>query len=113
MRLQPVIDHHAVTAPRQARSQRTFERILAALGELLAEKSFDQVAMAELAQRAGCAVTSIYARFKDKRSMIAANSSGTSGLISRIGRNSPARSTSALMLTGGSRSGNWPVSAVP
>jgi AcrR family transcriptional regulator len=72
MRLQPVIDHDAVTAPRQARSQRTLERILDALGGLLAEKSFDQIAMAELAERAGCSVTSIYARFKDKWSMIAA-----------------------------------------
>jgi AcrR family transcriptional regulator len=72
MRLQPVIDHDTVTAPRQERSQRTLERILAALGELLSEKSFDQISMVELAERAGCAVTSIYARFKDKWSMIAA-----------------------------------------
>jgi AcrR family transcriptional regulator len=54
------------------RSQRTLERILTALGELLSEKSFDQISMVELAERAGCAVTSIYARFKDKWSMIAA-----------------------------------------
>ena len=72
MRLQPLIDHDAVTAPRQERSQRTLERILVALGELLSEKSFDQISMVELAERAGCAVTSIYARFKDKWSMIAA-----------------------------------------
>jgi len=72
MRLQAVIDHDAVTAPRQERSQRTLERILRALGELLAEKSFDRISMAELARRAGCSVTSIYARFKDKGSMIAA-----------------------------------------
>jgi AcrR family transcriptional regulator len=72
MRLQAVIDHDTVTAPRQERSQRTLERILAALGELLSEKSFDQISMVELAERAGCAVTSIYARFKDKWSMIAA-----------------------------------------
>jgi AcrR family transcriptional regulator len=72
MRLQAVIEHDAVTAPRQERSQRTLERILAALGELLSEKAFDEISMAELAERAGCAVTSIYARFKDKWSMIAA-----------------------------------------
>jgi len=72
MRLQPVLDHDAVTAPQQERSQRTLERVLTALGELLSEKSFDQISMVELAERAGCAVTSIYARFKDKWSMIAA-----------------------------------------
>ena len=72
MRLQSVLDHDAVTAPRQERSQRTLERILTALGELLSEKSFDEISMLELAERAGCAVTSIYARFKDKWSMIAA-----------------------------------------
>lgn len=72
MRLKPVIDYDAVTAPRQERSQRTLERILTALGELLSEKSFDQISMLELAERAECAVTSIYARFKDKWSMIAA-----------------------------------------
>ena len=72
MRLQPVLDHHSVTAPRQQRSQRTLERILGALGELLSEKAFDQISMAELAERSECAVTSIYARFKDKWSMIAA-----------------------------------------
>ncbi len=72
MHLQAVLDHDAVTAPRQARSQRTLQRILKALGELLNEKSFDQISMVELAERAGCAVTSIYARFKDKWSMIAA-----------------------------------------
>lgn len=72
MRIQPVIDHDAVTAPCQQRSQQTLERILAALGELLAKKSFDEISMVELADRAGCSVTSIYARFKDKWSMIAA-----------------------------------------
>lgn len=71
-RLQSVLDHAAVTAPQQERSQRTLQRILTALGELLNEKSFEQISMVELAERAGCAVTSIYARFKDKWSMIAA-----------------------------------------
>lgn len=72
MRLQPILDHDAVTAPRQERSQRTLERILAALDALLREKPFEHISMVELADRAGCAVTSIYARFKDKWSMIAA-----------------------------------------
>lgn len=72
MHLQAVLDHDSVTAPRQVRSRRTLDRILSALGELLIEKSFDQISMLELAKRAGCAVTSIYARFKDKWSMIAA-----------------------------------------
>ena len=70
--MQAVLDHDAVTAPRQVRSRRTLDHILAALSELLREKSFDQISMHELAGRSGCAVTSIYARFKDKWSIIAA-----------------------------------------
>lgn len=70
--LQAVLGHDAVTAPRQDRSQRTLERILDALAGLLREKSFDAISMAELAARASCVVTSIYARFEDKGSLVAA-----------------------------------------
>jgi AcrR family transcriptional regulator len=46
------------------------DRVLKALEELLDEKPFDRITMIELAQRSGTGTSSIYARFKDKRSLI-------------------------------------------
>lgn len=46
------------------------DRVLKALEELLDEKPFDRITMVELAQRSGAGTSSIYARFKDKRSLI-------------------------------------------
>ncbi len=60
----------AIRAPRQARSQETMNRILESLERLLKEKSFDKITMIELAQHSGTGTSSIYARFKDKQSLI-------------------------------------------
>lgn len=60
-----------IRAPSQARSQRTMEEVYRALDELLKERSFDQITIADLATRADVAVGSIYARFKDKNSLLA------------------------------------------
>lgn len=57
---------------RQERSRRTLSRILGALTALLEKKPFDEITIAELARRSGAAVTSIYARFEDKRALILA-----------------------------------------
>src|SRR5690349_17624681 len=70
--LRAVIGSDAVTPPKQERSHKTLERIVEALAELLADKTFDEISIQEIAQRAGCAVTSIYARFRDKRAMVPA-----------------------------------------
>lgn len=58
--------------PHQERSRLTMDRILSALGKLLESKPFEQITLAELARRSRCAVTSIYARFEDKRALILA-----------------------------------------
>lgn len=63
-------DDLKIRAPRQDRSRQTMDRVLKALEELLDEKPFDKITMVELAQRSGTGTSSIYARFKDKRSLI-------------------------------------------
>jgi len=58
--------------PRQARSQQSQERVLDAFAFMLAKQPFEGITMADLARRAGVAVTSIYARFEDKRALVLA-----------------------------------------
>jgi AcrR family transcriptional regulator len=60
----------AIRAPRQQRSQRTMDRVMKALEELLDEKPFERITMIELAQRSRTGTSSIYARFKDKNSLV-------------------------------------------
>lgn len=59
-----------VTLPRQARSRETFERILAAAWELLAEGGTDAVTVQEVVRRAEIGVGSFYARFEDRDALI-------------------------------------------
>lgn len=59
-----------IRAPAQRRSRDTMERVLTALEELLREKPFDAITINELAAKSGTAVSSIYARFKDKNALI-------------------------------------------
>ena len=58
--------------PRQARSRRSRERVLDAFAAMLAEQPFEKIKVSDLARRAGVAVTSIYARFEDKRALVLA-----------------------------------------
>ena len=62
--------HGAIRQPRQKRSRGTMDRVLRALELLLDEKPFEQITMIELAQRSGTGTSSIYARFKDKNSLV-------------------------------------------
>ncbi len=68
-----------VRAPRQARSQETFERFVAATRELLDEKPFDEITVSDIVGRAGRTVGSFYARFDDKYGVLYE-------LVSRIDR---------------------------
>ena len=56
--------------PVQPRAFRTLERILAATEELLEERLFEQVAIADIAERAGVSVGTIYTRFADKSALL-------------------------------------------
>jgi AcrR family transcriptional regulator len=46
------------------------DRVLKALETLLDEKPFERITMIELAQRSGTGTSSIYARFKDKNTLV-------------------------------------------
>lgn len=52
------------------RSERTKRKIVAAAGELFAERGYDAVTMREIAQRAGCSHTTIYLYFADKEALL-------------------------------------------
>ncbi|NNE65534.1 MAG: TetR/AcrR family transcriptional regulator [Pyrinomonadaceae bacterium] len=54
----------------QARSRATRDKLIAAFEDLLAEKYFDQITVAEIAERAGVAVGTVYRRFKNKEAFI-------------------------------------------
>jgi AcrR family transcriptional regulator len=64
--------HRRLRPPRQSRSRESQERVLDAFAAMLREQSFESITMADLARRAGVAVTSIYARFADKRALVLA-----------------------------------------
>lgn len=55
-----------VNAPKQARSQETFDRFLDAIESLLLERDFSDITVADIVARAGRTVGSFYARFDDK-----------------------------------------------
>lgn len=56
--------------PKQARSARTLTRIRDAITELLTQKSFDEITIQEIVQRAGTSIGSFYARFSGKESLL-------------------------------------------
>ncbi|HXK25846.1 MAG TPA: helix-turn-helix domain-containing protein [Myxococcota bacterium] len=61
-----------VRPPQQARSQLTLSRILDATEAILAEKSWEDTGVAEIARRAGSSVGAFYTRFTDKDALLAA-----------------------------------------
>ena len=56
--------------PQQARSRRTMQHIMAATIELLKQKTFDEISIQEIVDRAGCSVGAFYGRFIDKESLL-------------------------------------------
>ncbi|MEX2202179.1 MAG: TetR/AcrR family transcriptional regulator [Dongiaceae bacterium] len=57
-------------SPRQARAQKTVERILATTADLLDEIGFDRVTTNMVAERAGVNIASLYAYFPNKYSLL-------------------------------------------
>jgi AcrR family transcriptional regulator len=70
--LQAVTRLERVNAPKQARSEKRLHDILEALEFLLDGRPFEEITIPDIAARAGCVPASIYARFKDKNSMLVA-----------------------------------------
>lgn len=58
--------------PLQKRSREKLERVLSAAEELLSERLFEQLTMADVAQCAGVAVGTIYTRFRTKEDLLPA-----------------------------------------
>lgn len=59
-----------VRPPSQARSAATMERFVAATRELLEERSFEDITVADIVNRAERTVGSFYARFEDKDAVL-------------------------------------------
>jgi AcrR family transcriptional regulator len=55
--------------PVQSRSQQTLERILASSTELIAEQSYEDLTIADIASRASISVGGFYSRFKNKEAL--------------------------------------------
>ncbi|MGF1464036.1 MAG: TetR/AcrR family transcriptional regulator [Maricaulaceae bacterium] len=61
-----------IAPPQQDRARRTRDKLLTALEALLTERGFEQIAVADIAARAGVAVGSVYSHFKDKTAFLQA-----------------------------------------
>ena len=59
-----------VQPPKQARSQRTLERIASAALELIAEQGVEATTVAQIVSRAGSSIGSFYARFEGKHELM-------------------------------------------
>ena len=59
-----------IRPPRQARTQRSLERLLDSAEELLRDKCFEDVHVTEIARRAKTSVAAFYRRFKDKDALL-------------------------------------------
>ncbi|HEU0016051.1 MAG TPA: helix-turn-helix domain-containing protein [Longimicrobium sp.] len=59
-----------VRPPRQARSEASLGRMVQAAEEVLREKGFDEVTLAEIAARAGVTVGAFYGRFRGKDALL-------------------------------------------
>ena len=57
-------------APQQARSRRSVSRILDAVEVLLADQNFDDLAVSDIAAKAGVSVGNFYSRFKTKDALL-------------------------------------------
>jgi AcrR family transcriptional regulator len=62
----------AYKPPRQRRSHESLERILDAAEALIRERGFDSMTIAEVVQRSGSSVGSLYARFNNKLGLLRA-----------------------------------------
>lgn len=67
-----ILPLQTVAGPKQARSERTLQRLLDAAEALINEKGHAAVSIPEIARRAGSSVGGFYARFRDKNELLRA-----------------------------------------
>jgi len=65
-----ISDLHWVRVGQQSRSQKTQESLLDAAAILFAEKGTDATSVADVAERAGCSIGSVYHHFRDKKALL-------------------------------------------
>lgn len=86
-----------LTPPQQARSRETADRILAAALDLLGERTFDEMTVAEIAGRAGVSVGGFYARFPGKDALLHhLNATVIDGMIEHVRKQLSAEGTAGL-----------------
>lgn len=56
----------SVKAPKQTRSQQTYERILDVVGKLVLKNTYEDATVSEIVRSADCSVGAFYGRFADK-----------------------------------------------
>ncbi len=61
-----------VSAPKQARSLDSLKRIVRAMEVLLESKSYSEISLSDIEAESKCGLATIYARFRDKASILAA-----------------------------------------
>lgn len=59
-----------IAPPKQARSRRSYHRLLEAAADLLSERPFDDITIDEIAERAGYTKGAFYARFDSKATLL-------------------------------------------
>ena len=59
-----------IQQPQQTRSRETMKLILEAAAQILEEKNFEELTIAEVVQKAGTSVGAFYGRFKDKEALL-------------------------------------------
>ncbi len=64
------MDHQGIHEPRQPRSKKTLERILASSIALTTQQSYDEVTIADIAAHAQISVGGFYSRFKNKEALL-------------------------------------------
>jgi len=71
-------------APKQARSQETYERILAAAREIMLTREYESVSVEEICEHAGLTTGAFYGRFSNKATLLAALSERTNAHIQTL-----------------------------
>lgn len=93
----PLVDSTATAGPRQARSRETEQRIVIAALQLLGERTFEQMTVAEIATSAGVSVGGFYARFAGKDALLEhLNGTLIGGMVDRASDTLSREATSGL-----------------
>ena len=83
---------------RQKRSQKTYDALISTAFKLLEQREFDEISIADLAQKAGYSVGAFYARFKSKDELFDAMLGSTSTIAGRRARDQFATASDSALI---------------